>query len=416
MPDRSRGRGRDSAAGANSWDAGSYDALPKRSRARKRIDASETPPLPEIEPKRRRKLSHDEREQYRERYEVRHTAPLLPPVAKPQRQRTRWWTKAAVFVLFSVLLGSIGAGRYLTPGASPTPTASATVGALAQDSITILSPTPSPTITPTMTPTMTPSPTATPTPNPDYVGKVICLDPGHGGSDRGFSREEDEAAPAMEEAFYNLAFARALRSRLETLGFTVVMTRDSDSDVNAAGLDANGDGTTYANLIGKSRTEAERAKDIDELQARIDVCNDANSDLLISMHINGFDDANANGYETWYSSARPFKDLSKTFAQLAFHELGKQMAAAGYNARPRRVNDDKNANAQVSADAFDRYVITGPEQKGQIVPSAMPGAIVEVLFISNDQDAAFLASQDGRQAIVTAYENAVVQYFDKLAE
>lgn len=416
MPDRIRGRERSAKSGLQSRDSGPYDALPRRNRARKRIDDTLLPPLPDQGAANRRKLSPGERGLYRERYEARHATQPLPPLPRPQKQGSRWWTKAAVVVLFGVLVASIGAGRYLTPGATPTPTLGPTEPATAQESIVILTPTPTSTFTVTPSPTSTPSPTATPTPDPNYAGKVVCLDVGHGGSDRGFAREENEVAPAMEEAFYNLAFARALRTRLETLGFTVVMTRDSDIDVNETDADVNGDGKTYANLIDKNKDEAERAKDIDELQARINVCNAAQADLLVSMHINGFPDSSASGYETWYNSARPFAALNKTFAQFAFQELGKQMAAAGYNARPRGINDDKTAHVEVSGDSFDNYVITGPEQTGQILPSMMPGAIVEVLFISNDQDAAFLSSPEGREAIVTAYQNAVVEYFDKLAE
>jgi N-acetylmuramoyl-L-alanine amidase len=194
------------------------------------------------------------------------------------------------------------------------------------------------------------------------------------------------------------------------------MTRDDDLDVNSEGVDVNGDGRSYAKLIKTDPQAAERAKDIDELQARINVCNDANADLLVSLHINGFPDSSAQGYETWYSSARPFRSNNRLFAELAFEELGQEMQAAGYNARPRQVSDDAEAHVEVAADAFDRYVITGPAQPGQIVPSAMPGAIVEVLFISNDQDAAFLAKTEGRNAIVTAYVDAIVRYFNEIAE
>ena len=316
--------------------------------------------------------------------------------------------------LFTVLIGSIGAGRFLgsgdTPDASPTPRDEPT-----QIAAVFLTPSSTPTSTPTATPTETVTPAPTPTPDPRYIGKVVCLDPGHGGSDRGYTRTENEIAPAMEEAFYNLAYARAVRFRLETLGFTVVMTRDDDVDVNASGADVNGDGKTYDNLIATDEQGAIRAKDLDELQARINVCNNAKADLLVSMHINGHPDSSAQGFETWYSSARPFIQQNKLFAQYAFDELGQEMESAGYNARPRRVNDDADAHVEVAGDAFDRYVITGPAQPGQIVPSAMPGAIVEVLFISNDQDAAFLVSAVGRNAIVTAYEQAIVRYFDAIA-
>jgi N-acetylmuramoyl-L-alanine amidase len=361
----------------------------------------------------RRKLSRSERNQLRERYEERR-APV-PPVRRVNRQKqgSKWWTKAAVIGLFAILIGSIGAGRFFRGDPTPTPLAVAASPSADQGSI-FITPSPTATATPTETATPEPTPTFTPTPNPRYVGVVVCLDPGHGGSDRGFTRDGNDIAPAMQEAFYNLAYARALRVRLETLGFTVVMTRDSDVDVNEAGVDVNGDGKTYQNQQRVSEESAERAKDLDELQARINVCNDADADLLVSLHINGFDDPSANGYETWYSADRPFSERSKLFAQYAFQELGQEMANAGYNARPRLVNDDSNAHVEVSADSFDSYIITGPEQPGAIEPSMMPGAIVEVLFISNDDDAAFLASNDGRIAIVTAYQDAIVRYFDEI--
>lgn len=315
-------------------------------------------------------------------------------------------------VIVAIVLIAAGIER-LPPlsgqNAAPSPTPGEAVPAVAE--LPQASPIATATITPTPEPTATPTPTLTPTPNPRYVGKVVCLDPGHGGSDRGFVRQATENAPAMEEAHYNLAFARALKIRLEQHGFTVVMTRTTDTDVNASGRDVNGDGKTRANA--SSREEGERAAAIDELQARINVCNEAKADLLVSMHINGFDDPNVSGYETWFSSARSFSHLNKLFATIAFEELGKQMAAAGYNATPRRVFDDVEADVNRGNEVFDRYVITGPAVPGLIVPSAMPGAIVEVLFISNDADAAFLASSEGRNAIVTAYERAIMRYFDE---
>jgi N-acetylmuramoyl-L-alanine amidase len=323
-------------------------------------------------------------------------------------------TPVLVVGLLAVLGGSIGAGRFLTqdPTPTPLPTSPPTMPALAIIATDAPAPTPPPTSTPTPKPTATPEPT--PTPDPRFTGRVVCLDVGHGGSDRGFTRKETENAPAMEEAHYNLIFARAVRARLETLGFTVIMTRDADEDVNATGEDVNGDGQTYANTLGEGIDAAERARDIDELQARINVCNDANAELLVSMHMNGFnEDLSVAGYETWYNSSRPFSDLNLLFAELAHDALGEEFAAAGYNARARGVIDDSEANVLFAGDAFDSFVITGPEQPGQVVPSAMPGAIVEVLFLSNDRDAAFIASPAGRDAVVTAYVNAIMRYFER---
>lgn len=415
MSDRNYRNSKRSGDEPPAWDDSQYAALPKRNRARKQISGEAPYTQEEVELQGRRKLSRKERERLRERYEERHAVPPSVRAAPPPAGSSPW-RKIVVFGLFAILIGSIGAGRLLTGGTTPTPTPSPTAQSIAVASIELITPSPTATSTSTSVPTQTPSPTPSPTPNPAYQGIIICLDPGHGGSDRGYTREENDIAPAMEEAFYNLSYARTLRNRLEVLGFTVVMTRDADVDVNQSGADVNGDGKTYEKLFKTDPDAAHRAKDIDELQARIDVCNDARADLLISMHINGFTDPSASGYETWFSSARPFTPLNKRFAELAFEELGKEMVAAGYDARPRAVNDDADAHVEVSADAFDRYVITGPDQPGQIVASAMPGSIVEVLFISNDEDARFLASPEGRVAIVNALENAIVRYFDKLEE
>jgi N-acetylmuramoyl-L-alanine amidase len=399
-----------------------FDPLPRRERARKRIEAEQAAPLPPLPPLQGsgRRLTRDEREQLRDRYSERTTPPAPPrPAPKPPKRRS-WQAKTVLVGLFAILIGSIGAGRLIGGGGDPTPTVTptATVAAVAfvptTPPIAILSPTPSPTLTPTKTPTLTPTVTPSPTPNPAFIGKVICLDPGHGGTDRGFTREADDIAPAMDEADINLALALALKPQLESMGFTVVMTRETDTDVNADFGDANGDELTYDYWKTIDPAKAKRVKDVDELQARIFVCNNANADLLISMHINGFDTPDVSGFETWFSSARSFSDLNKRFATIVFDWLGKEMKAAGYNAHARAVNDDAEANVQVSGDIFDRYVITGPAQPGQIVPSAMPGAIVETLFLSNDEDAAFLASKDGQAAIVRAYANAIAQYFDEL--
>jgi N-acetylmuramoyl-L-alanine amidase len=41
----------------------------------------------------------------------------------------------------------------------------------------------------------------------------------------------------------------------------------------------------------------------------------------------------------------------------------------------------------------------------------MPGAVVEGLFLSNAEDAAFVVGDVAVDAIVTAYEQAILRYF-----
>ncbi|CAN5699196.1 hypothetical protein BH09CHL1_BH09CHL1_15360 [soil metagenome] len=330
----------------------------------------------------------------------------------PKRKWPRWGGVAIIVLVIVIagnwsLFGGDGDGEE-----TPTPTVAVIPTESAGEVAAEFTPTAQPTNTPEVSPTPTeePSPTPEPTPDPRFEGEVICLDPGHGGNDPGYTREADANAPALRETDVNLENAKALKERLEALGFTVVMTRDSDQAVNADDSDVNGDGMTALNQPDGPAQES--ARDLDELQARINICNNANAELLLSMHINGYPDESASGYETWYSTARPFVWQNKLIATLIFDELGKEFAAGGYAVTARDVKDDGTADVGMARDVFDRYVITGPDQAGAINASQMPGAIIESLFISNDSDAAILASDAGRAAIVNAYVNGIVAYFD----
>jgi N-acetylmuramoyl-L-alanine amidase len=253
----------------------------------------------------------------------------------------------------------------------------------------------------------------TPIPLPSTFGRapIVCLDPGHGGPDRGFTGFFDNGIPSMEEATLVLEQAWDLQARLEHRGYTVVLTRETDAAVNVDGRDVNGDGRTAAHDPPGST----RNKDIDELQARINKCNDANADLLVSMHVNGYSNGNPRGPETWFTRERQFGDLNAEFATLAYAHLKEQLGLIGY-VEPdveRGVLPDTTANVQLDRALFQHFIVTGPAVPGVIVPSKMPGAIVETLFVSNDVDATVLGSQEGHDAIVTAYENAIVEYFDR---
>jgi N-acetylmuramoyl-L-alanine amidase len=245
--------------------------------------------------------------------------------------------------------------------------------------------------------------------------RVVCLDPGHGGpNDRGRQALETSPYYALEEANLVLQTAWDLQARLQRDGIKVAMTRNSDSAVNAGGFDINGDGKTTVSV--KDPKERKVAGDLDELQGRINVCNMANSDLMISMHINGFDTPAPRGYETWFTQERPFGDQSHRLATLVYRALQSQLAKIGYRLpadEERGVKPDTKVDNQTEHSVFDHFVLTGPAVEGKVDPSRMPGTVVESLFVSNDGDAAILGSSAGEQAIVTAYELAILQYFNE---
>jgi len=241
---------------------------------------------------------------------------------------------------------------------------------------------------------------------------IVCLDPGHGGEDRGFTRLFDNSIPAMEEAMLVLEHAWDLEARLQQRGYKVIMTRETDTAVNVEGRDVNGDGRTAAHDAPRSN----RNKNLDELQARINLCNAGKGDLLVSMHVNGYSTGGPRGFETWFTRERQFGDRNAVFATLAYAHLKEQLARVGYMLPAedeRGVLPDTTADVQMEHSLFRHFIMTGPEVPGVVTASKMPGAIVEALFVSNDGDAAILAAPEGRNAIVTAYENAIVEYFER---
>ena len=100
--------------------------------------------------------------------------------------------------------------------------------------------------------------------------KTVCIDPGHGGSSSGATLgnryEKDDT----------LKLSLAVRDILEDRGYTVVMTRDDDSDVS--------------------------------LEDRCKTANKARASLFISIHRNASTAEDATGVEMWVHSSNPTDD------------------------------------------------------------------------------------------------------------
>jgi N-acetylmuramoyl-L-alanine amidase len=62
----------------------------------------------------------------------------------------------------------------------------------------------------------------------DGTGVLVCIDPGHGGSDTG-ARDN-----GVQEKDVNLDIAQRARALVEAKGYRVIMTRDTDTNVSLA--------------------------------------------------------------------------------------------------------------------------------------------------------------------------------------
>lgn len=252
---------------------------------------------------------------------------------------------------------------------------------------------------------------------PSDSNTVVCIDPGHGGWDYGFQRTRDKATtrgPAMNESEINLAMGYMLKERLESEGIKVVMTRMSGTSADIYGTDVNGDGrTVFDNGFD------EQAGSRDDIQQRINICNEAHADILISLHINGYPDTTVRGYEVLYTAApiRPFGDLSAELANAVYRRMSTGMTGANYSGNGRNVKSDSDLEANRHGyGTADHLLLTGPaidKPGNKIVPSNMPGIVCEPVFISNEDDAHFIADPKNQQMLVNAYADGILDYFAK---
>ncbi|MGO0121793.1 N-acetylmuramoyl-L-alanine amidase [Desulfothermobacter acidiphilus] len=110
------------------------------------------------------------------------------------------------------------------------------------------------------------------------VGKLIVLDPGHGGPDPGVVRD------GVREKDLTLAVAQRLACFLRQAGAEVVLTREDDRDLADADL---------WELRKRKRQDLER---------RIALANQLRADAFLSIHVNSFAEADEYGPQVFYQS------------------------------------------------------------------------------------------------------------------
>lgn len=184
----------------------------------------------------------------------------------------------------------------------------------------------------------------------DPDGVNICIDPGHGGGDFGAVNNRVDLAEKNLTLSISLKVADLLRKK----GFNVIMTRETDKDVSYKG-----------------------SPDNEELGARVNA--GKNADVFVSIHINAAVNTKANGISThWYKAID--KELAKNI----------QFALIGKTGRTDR---------GISQDNF--FVVA---------KSKMPAVLLELGFISNDDEAKLLNENFYQQKIAEAIVDGIDVY------
>jgi N-acetylmuramoyl-L-alanine amidase len=178
---------------------------------------------------------------------------------------------------------------------------------------------------------------------------LIVIDPGHGGSDRGTIHG------GVAEADLTLDMAKRLRDILVARGWQVKLTHDSDVDVY-------------------SPNDSPR----DELQARVNIANDAGARLFISIHVNAF--INSGPYGTTYYVSKP-DDTALARAVETHLE-----------------SDGTKDDGIIQSHMYVTY------------HTRMPAVLIETAFLSNPSDYALLTSTAWREKVVEEMADGIAQY------
>ena len=181
---------------------------------------------------------------------------------------------------------------------------------------------------------------------------IICIDPGNGGMDGGTVTSD-----ALEKDI-NLSMSMSLKKELESLGFEVLLTRENDSALCA-----------------------EKFSKKEDLHNRIEIINNSNAILFVSIHMNSFPNPKYRGAQVFY---------------------GK-----------------KNANNEYLAYIIQSYLCAYTDTKREykllsdillLKKTNIPGCLIECGFLSNEEELALLTSKIYQNKLAKVISMALSDY------
>jgi len=186
------------------------------------------------------------------------------------------------------------------------------------------------------------------------IGKVIYIDPGHGGIDSGTTYKK------IFEKDINLILSKKLEKELTSYGATVYLTREKDHDLS---------------LSNRHRKRS-------DLISRAYLINKTKPDMYISIHLNYLSNSKYKGLQIFYNNKNK---ENKIIAE----KLTKYMKKYTYNVR-----EPKYSNA------YYMYKNINP-----------PGVLIEMGFLSNPDDRYRLTHEDYQDKLISNLTKCIEEYF-----
>jgi N-acetylmuramoyl-L-alanine amidase len=234
----------------------------------------------------------------------------------------------------------------------------------------------------------------------DPSPRLVVVDAGHGGPDRGMQGPIGSARKVFEKDI-TLGVAREVRAAMERRGIRVVMTRDKDT------------------LIA--------------LNDRGRIANRAGASLFVSIHVNAANPrwqnpGGARGYETYFLSEAKSDDerrveaLENEAARYDGEEEIDPNDPLSFILNDMKQNEYLRESSDLAA-VVQRglgQVHPGPsrgvKQAGFIVLNRayMPAVLVEIGFGSNAAEVSWLGSGDGQRTLGESIAQSVATYLERL--
>ncbi len=183
--------------------------------------------------------------------------------------------------------------------------------------------------------------------------KIIVIDAGHGGFDPGAVSDS-----GTREDEINLKIANKLRRHLKDQGAKVVMTRKTDG------------------ALGKNKRE--------DMKKRVEIIKNSNADIVISIHLNKFQQSKYYGAQTFY---------------IAGSQEGQKLAQC---IQTKLIDILDRGNTRQIKAVSDLLIL----KAGQA-----PSVVVECGFLSNPQEERLLKTDEYQEQVAWAIYCGIMDYF-----
>lgn len=193
--------------------------------------------------------------------------------------------------------------------------------------------------------------------NDDFT---VILDAGHGEPDGGAV-----GASGTLEKDINLAIVKKTQEVMEGKGIEVILTRDGDYGLQEENADT----------IRKMK--------VSDMNRRLDIMENSNADLFLSIHMNSFSDSSVHGLHVFYDKAHPEAE-----------EVAKEIQSSIGKITDAQIHTVKTADEKL-------FLMKNPP---------LPAILVECGFLSNPEEEKKLKDEKYQAKIAWAIVKALENY------